>query len=248
MPTNSISFGSLLLQEDVYVCFTGRHYVFLDLHTDKYTCIAESQARLLAPMLRGESSITEITTEATLNSDTSAGEDIAYALMGQGLLTEDPNTGKEISKLSIEVPSSVLRTVDNYARPSIRAHHILNFFRAAIDAKISLRNFTIRHVVRKAQRRKLLNGIKNHFSTPRDKAQDLVGIFNVLRPFFPANYLCLFDSLSMLNFLAYYRVYPTWVFGVQTEPWSAHCWVQAGSIVYNDSVERTEPHTPIMAI
>jgi hypothetical protein len=60
--------------------------------------------------------------------------------------------------------------------------------------------------------------------------------------------VCLFDSLALIHFLAQYGLYPDWVFGVSADPFEAHCWVQAGQVVLNDTVERVSAFTPILTI
>ena len=58
----------------------------------------------------------------------------------------------------------------------------------------------------------------------------------------------LYDSLALLEYLARYGIYADWVFGVQTRPFAAHCWVQHGDIVFNDTVEHVSGYTPIMVV
>lgn len=81
-----------------------------------------------------------------------------------------------------------------------------------------------------------------------DAAATLVRQFNTLRPWFPRNYLCLFDSLALLELLARYHLFPSWVFGVHAEPFEAHCWVQQHDVVLNDTLARVERFAPIMAV
>jgi hypothetical protein len=81
-----------------------------------------------------------------------------------------------------------------------------------------------------------------------ERARELVAVFHALRLFFPVNYLCLYDSLALLEFLARYDVFPTWVFGVRLEPWAAHCWVQEAGVTFNEDVEEAANFTAIMAI
>jgi Transglutaminase-like superfamily len=38
------------------------------------------------------------------------------------------------------------------------------------------------------------------------------------------------------------------VFGVNADPFEAHCWVQAGSVVLNDTLGRVSSFTPIMSV
>jgi hypothetical protein len=76
----------------------------------------------------------------------------------------------------------------------------------------------------------------------------LVAVFRKLRRLFPANYLCLYDSLVLVEFLARYDIFPAWVFGVRLEPWAAHCWVQQGTVVFNEGIEEADDYVPIMVI
>jgi hypothetical protein len=84
--------------------------------------------------------------------------------------------------------------------------------------------------------------------THRELAE-LVGAFLTLRPFFfAAKDACLFDALSLSEFLATYGVFPNWVFGVQSRPFAAHCWLQLDGLVLNDTIEHVERYTPIMVV
>jgi hypothetical protein len=59
---------------------------------------------------------------------------------------------------------------------------------------------------------------------------------------------CLYDSLVLLEFLAHFKLFPTLVIGVTTFPFRAHCWLQYGSLVLTDYVERTRVFTPILVV
>jgi hypothetical protein len=50
------------------------------------------------------------------------------------------------------------------------------------------------------------------------------------------------------QFLASYGHYPEWVFGVNLDPWSAHCWVQCEQFVLNDDPEIVASYIPILAV
>jgi hypothetical protein len=81
-----------------------------------------------------------------------------------------------------------------------------------------------------------------------ERVRSLVSVFDRLRLFYPRSYLCLFDSLALIHFLAQFDVYPDWVFGVNADPFEAHCWVQAGNVVLNDTLARVSAFTPIMYV
>jgi hypothetical protein len=70
----------------------------------------------------------------------------------------------------------------------------------------------------------------------------------VLRPLYPRDYLCLFDSLALIEFLAQHGLYPTWVFGVTSDPFMAHCWVQEGDTLLNDTVAHVGQFVPLMTV
>ena len=68
-----------------------------------------------------------------------------------------------------------------------------------------------------------------------------------MRPFYPRPYLCLFDSLALINFLSHYRLRARLVFGVHLAPFDAHCWVQVEDIVLDDALDNVRDYnTPIM--
>lgn len=81
-----------------------------------------------------------------------------------------------------------------------------------------------------------------------EAALPLLAVFDRLRLFYPRPYLCLFDSLALIHFLARFDLYPDWVFAVRADPFEAHCWVQADAVVLNDTVERVASLHPIMVI
>ena len=81
-----------------------------------------------------------------------------------------------------------------------------------------------------------------------DRSRELVDIFGRLRSLFPRRYLCLFDSLALIEFLARYDLFPSWIFGVRLEPWAAHCWVQEAGHIFNEELEEAAGYTPVMGI
>jgi hypothetical protein len=68
------------------------------------------------------------------------------------------------------------------------------------------------------------------------------------RFYYPADRICLRDSFMLMNLLLARGVAADWVFGVQADPFSAHCWVQVGDVAINDDVERTSRFTPILVV
>lgn len=59
---------------------------------------------------------------------------------------------------------------------------------------------------------------------------------------------CLIRSFVLLRFLQRSGVDATWVFGVRTWPFSAHCWLQRDDLVLDDFAERLVAYEPIFAV
>jgi len=59
---------------------------------------------------------------------------------------------------------------------------------------------------------------------------------------------CLLDSIALTKYLADHGVWAHIVFGVTSNPFSAHCWVQYGDLVLNDTVGNAASYTPIRVI
>lgn len=76
----------------------------------------------------------------------------------------------------------------------------------------------------------------------------LTARFRSIRPWYPRDYLCLFDSLALTQFLLSHAIRALWVFGVREDPFAAHCWVQYGNVILNEYLDRTLLYTPIMAV
>ncbi|MDQ2702085.1 MAG: lasso peptide biosynthesis B2 protein [Pseudomonadota bacterium] len=73
-------------------------------------------------------------------------------------------------------------------------------------------------------------------------------LFLRARPYVPIEPCCLPDSLALTRFLARRGLHSRMVFGVTCEPFSAHCWLQAGDIALNETVGYARAHTVIRVV
>ncbi|MFX7883059.1 lasso peptide biosynthesis B2 protein, partial [Acinetobacter baumannii] len=60
--------------------------------------------------------------------------------------------------------------------------------------------------------------------------------------------LCLPDSIAFLRFAIRRGYAPRLVFGVEAFPFTAHCWVQDGSVVLTDALDHASRFKPILVI
>jgi len=221
------------LSKHTFFCFADNHYVFLDLQNDEYTCLGRTQSEEFEDMLRD--GLDENST-------------IVQTLLEKGLFVTDETNGKQPVPQAVDsVSGSILTGSTEKERPPVRPIHFVRFFAACGLASWDLRFNSIEHTVRRVEQRKAAR----QRAGAESKEANIIELFKVfqrLRPYYPRAYLCLFDSLALVHFLAPFGVYPEWVYGVKLEPWAAHCWVQSDNLVVNDIVDNVNGYTPIMSI
>lgn len=243
-PTASLPGPQLALNDDVYFCVTEGQGIFLDLARDDYSAIP-----LSTPHTPAEEGFPD---EALIAAFEVHRKDLTDAL-----LLKESGTGSA----GFQAYKSITRPTGHVFYPDERrafgltgamarnvpvvSPDIASFFWASRKAAQLLKKKHIREIVDAVRRRKA------DATTARDPSEDLrryTAVFRKLRPWYPAGYLCLYDALALIEFLAMKKIFPTWVFGVQAQPFGAHCWVQAGDQLLNETTEYANQFTPIMAI
>jgi hypothetical protein len=234
------------LRDHVFFCVAGTFCLFLDLKTDQYLCTETRTFECLAPHLHGWPSSAAIGArdKTSLTQDARC---LARELVSKDILSEYSVACKRAIPTSWELPTESLVTQREPTSVFYNLTRIASFFAATIKANRRLSVQPLHVTVRAIAERKAA-GIRAGTSVDYDSAEHLTSAFYALRLTFPRNYLCLFDSLALLDFLSLYKIFPTWVFGVRPEPFLAHCWVQAGGVVLNDTVEHTSGFVPIMTV
>lgn len=231
----------------IYSCLTDDGIVLLDLKNDSYHGIGRNELRMLQFVVLGwnygDSSGAEDTsliTERYIAKVTS----IAEALVARNFLTRDRLLGKSASPVNIYSRNAISFCEITGSQPRIL--HAAHLLMAWLIASAKLRFWSLEEIVENVKSKKA----RFTQATQEDmKARTLAAIFCYLRPLlFTARDACLFDSLVLVEFLASFNIYPSWVFGVKTQPFYAHSWVQYNDIVLNDTVEHTRAFTPILAI
>jgi hypothetical protein len=166
-----------------------------------------------------------------------------------GIITDEESEGKPFTEPTRLAVDSAIEERDHSGSARLSLALILRFAIASARADYRLRNSRISRILRRVTRingrlRRKAQG-RGETSFDSDRASTLIAAFRRLRPFYPRRYLCLFDSLALLEFLAGYRLATHLVFGVIAEPFEAHCWLQQGTTVLNDDLERVARYTAI---
>ena len=236
------------LTPNTFLCLHGDYCVFLDLRQDEYFCLPRMATSGFGdfvsgwPLLSGTGAKDQSAQDADIEAR-------LQELEAAGLLTTCCNDGKEAAPVSVQRPERSLHDEqgDASGKKPLRPGDVAGFLTACGRAAFRLRWRSIEDIVRAVERRKMKHGEKGK-KAGLPIVAEITSRFDRLRPWFPRKYLCLFDSLALIEFLARHNEFPTWVFGVQTEPFRAHCWVQQGEAVLNDRLDRVRSFTPIMAI
>lgn len=234
----------LYLSKHVHVAFSGVNCIFLDLRRDRYISASRIALASLDPAPAG---MPEADGDSQTDGPKAPTSKLLTALKAAGLVTSEPQLGKPFLPTPAPSPAAELASPDTLRRSAEDRRHACMALLACVRATGSLRFHSIESTVNRV----ISRGTKGRAAANAfdyERASALVDKFQKFRPMYPRNYLCLFDSLALLDFLAFYRMYPRWLFGIRTQPFEAHCWVQEGHTVFNDTVEHTRQFTPILMI
>jgi hypothetical protein len=227
--------AQLYLPPHVHYCVTDDGPVFLNLRSDKYIGLVAEDVPYIDALAKREAIFPE------------RGQ-FAASLINRGLLTQSPRGARPIAPTVFPRATTVLSDVHADRTCQVRPGHIAAFFAAFIAARTTLSCLPLRWVVSHVQNRKVERKLAGSV-LDRDRARELVDIFRRLRPWFYApKERCLLNSLALMNFLAYFRIFPTWVFAVRTNPFMAHCWVQVDDVLLNDTPTWTASFAPILCV
>ena len=235
-----------LLAPHVYPCVSGQHVVLMDLERDKYVAVVPAQR--LAGWVRGW----PVGAAPEMESDRGAGagaDTLVSQMLAHGMLVTDPHVGKPAVPVATARPARSLVEFDLDLRPKASSAQLWRFGRSCLQAQLSLKLRPIQSIVEAVRDRKARCIARD--SQPADPARlrALATAFARLRPlFYTLRSACLLDSLTLLHFLSIEGIHPDWVFGVKTEPFDAHCWVQYGEVLLNDIPDRVRQYSPILVV
>lgn len=213
---------TLSLHDDVFVAHADGMLVFLDLAGDRYCALDRAWSRRTIEAHaagRDDCEVVGRLRRARLSGD---------AAQAPFRLTEHPSAETDLAAKNARVgPFSVAHAAlcRLYAARLLRRRHIGEIV-----------------AMRRADRERWR-------TTPPPRAERLVEQarrFNASSVFAPRGGACLERALALLFFLGRAGAGVDWVFAVKAAPFSAHCWIQCGRVVLNDSLENTAGYAPIM--
>jgi hypothetical protein len=233
----------------VHACSTNRFWVFLDLRRDRYLCIHKDELVPIAPLIEG---LTTSPAGENLIFEPSAIDAIATQLLNANLIAKRPRHLESANERSFRAqpprPVSVVETGHVRLGPRLLLTALPLMMLACARADGYLRRKPIEWTVERVRKRNM-NADDGATIDRFERTLRLVAAFRLFRPLYPRPYLCLFDCLAMSEFLAFYRIYPFWVFGVAADPFEAHCWIQVGeSVLCDTTTHGFNLYTPILTV
>jgi Transglutaminase-like superfamily len=223
----------LYLPDSVWFSFCGTGAVFCDLRNDQYIEIDEEKSAALREL---------VTNDGAANKRTLS---VLDEMISYGLLTPREDNARPISPTAIIAASTQAPEEHEAAPGKISAREVANFVYACLNVDLRLR---WGHIFNTVSRVKQLKAQTRKHPIAIDRLRELAGVFRTLRPLYPRPYLCLFDTLASLKFLARYGIFPTYVAGYDPRAGEAHCWAQVDDLLILDNPERVAQYTPIVAI
>ncbi len=240
---NTHSQPKYYLSQNVFCCLSQSFLVFLDLHRDEYICLPQEQsAAILSQFLPH----TDTNQKEDPNSSKPQIKQIIEEMVDRGILTEKKQQGRTFQPTKITLPTTDLVGYDYGKKPHIRIRDVFHYFKTMITVSFWLKWRSTEQIMTRLKKRSEKHS-HDTGAAEEQRIRDLIEIFKNLRPlFFTAKDHCLFDSFALIEFLSSYDIYPNWVFGVKMSPFAAHCWVQQGDLLLNDSLDHINLFSPIM--
>jgi hypothetical protein len=219
----------LHLNAHVRACAAGDWAIFLNIKRNRYqaaplTRLADPQGRAL----RAGAAIKTFRTD----------EALAAQLSALDLVCLDP--------LAKDDRSAIAGAIERAGIAKPRMHRerfrLIDITYALAWARRSVREGSLERMFAELnasrQRRQLM---------PPEQTVDTVWqYYQSRRIWFPAAYVCLFDSLAFAMFAIRRGVESQIVFGVRARPFAAHSWVEHSGRVINDAAEYCASYTPIL--
>ncbi len=231
----------------VHVCAVGDNAIVLDLRRDRYLAVPRRAMQTLALVVPGWPTTPCCEPEhLPAPSQLEVQRTIQFYVDG-GILTTIASEGKSAEPLRYLPPRELVPL--GFALEATRRiswNDARCFIYASTLAAYKWRTSSLYAIVRKVMARKARAMHRKPFDCVL--AAELACTYRRLQAFaFTGRNRCLLRSLSFANFLACYGLYPDWVFGVQTHPFAAHCWLQQDNFLLSETPEGVKRFTPIFS-
>ena len=224
---------SCRLRDGLSYCQVDGCLVFLDLHEDRYFRLSHALEGAFLAWLR---------------SDDAGGVDLA-PLMENRILVPSPDASP--IRRAGPVPPACRSALEHRSPgPGAGIATVLEVSGLVCWTQLQLRTRRLDRLLAamQAQRDRTASAIPLAAASTIVPLLESAARFRHARPYAPIEHCCLLDSIALVRFLARRGLSTRLVFGVTLHPFGAHCWVQAGDWILNDTVGNVVTHTPILEV
>lgn len=221
---------------DVSFCRIGGNLVFLDVARDRYFRLPPSLENEFVHAARGAP------------QDTAALD----ALIGLEVIVASSDTRAGIHPVTSTLPStSLLEQGHIETDRALKVGTFLEVLAHVVSMRLRLSFQPLSAVLANASVYRDTKTATYAARAPANFTADLqtmTQLFRRARRLVPIEPVCLLDSLALLHFLARRGLPANLIFGIALNPFSAHCWLQAGETALNESLTVVAAHTPIRIV
>lgn len=222
------------MRDNLSFCLIDGQAIFLDIDSDRYFRLPDHLAQSFVQLAtrRGECATGHLAAFVALDL-------IVPTPLADGTFAQACPDRPERSALELRMPGKG-------STMSLVPEIVLG----AVARRRELRTRQLREVLRDTAcyRERQLAARCSTADAGSGRVIELAQRFRQARMHVPIDPCCLPDSLLLVRFLARRGIDSRIVFGVTREPFAAHCWVQAGELVLNDTVGNALAHTPIKVL
>jgi hypothetical protein len=238
------------LRRDVSVCRTQDGAIFLDLESESYFGLGHPSAVALEAVVvnwpSANGSPSRQPTNVRIVEDSP--DELARALVKRRLLTEDEACAASAPLVSATPKDEVTFEEALSHRLPKRPDIFINYCRATLSVLIRMRFTSLEALIQRFRLRRVQDENLDMKFTQRRARQlscTFLGLQNVI---VTRKGACMFDSLCLTRFLEYYGISASIIIAVRTTPFEAHCWVQYGDLVLNDTMSNVQEFSPILVL
>jgi len=246
----SASHRRYFLGELVFACATRHGVVLLDLKCNRYLAVGCLDSLSLSECVEGFPRNEHwADSAAQTQARNSPQTRLLESLVDGGILAAEKPATRDIVCADIALDGDLVSIGEEIMEKCyVRATDVVSFLIHFLGSAASLRCRPLRSVVRRVYRRRCA-AIASGYTFNLSRASELVDKFRSIRPYvFLARDNCLLHALALVNYLAAHGEFPAWVFGVTTDPWTAHSWVQQERFLLDSSPEAVCSLEPILAV
>lgn len=224
------------LRENLSCCDVDGHMIFLDIAQDRYFRLTGTLEKAMRHF-RAQEGVASTLLEH---------------LTAARILVEASDLEASAATTNIQRPSrSAIEQASAIENCRLNAAVVFEVMAITLSIHRQLKSCTFKTILDRASAYRGRKVYEHETATPIALEHSLLlanGKFARARRYVPIEPVCLLDSLSLLRFLSRRGMPANIVFGVKPEPFAAHCWVQAGDMVLDETLSDAHAYTPIRVV